>query len=185
MPFKFGTARNPDDEPFPAERLVEAQQRLSVFDLARAGAFRENAQVTLAGGPGSYRLEVRGGRIYFDDGSEIATTVAPLGWREFVCPSPSCARQVRHVYRLDGEWRCRRCHRLDWSCRHQRRTVGKGKLNRCRSLRRRAGLSLSLFSKIPPRRGRRYLRLVREIREIEAALCEYTANVVDALEQQR
>jgi hypothetical protein len=68
--------------------------------------------------------------------------------------------------------------------RHRDRSVPG--LHRARWLRRRIGADPRLFTRIAPKplQARRYWRLAREIRELEARLAEHLAHsVVDVLER--
>jgi len=70
--------------------------------------------------------------------------------------------------------------------RHRFRTIGNGKLNRVRALRRRIGASPVLFSPLPKKSlyARKHLRLCVEIRRLEAGLITHGRHdVAEVLEK--
>ena len=100
----------------------------------------------------------------------------------FVCLA--CNRVCYRLYELGGVWACRKCHRLDYACRHRHRSIPG--YNRILYLRRKIGAELRPFSEIPPRprSHTRYHRIVAEIRALEARLIGHLrTDVNDALER--
>jgi hypothetical protein len=89
----------------------------------------------------------------------------------FVCPA--CERDCYRLHEFRGAWRCRKCHALDYACRHRHRSIPG--YHRALWLRRCIGVGPRLFSPIAPRPRwhKRYNRAVEEIRQLEARLLGY------------
>ena len=104
-----------------------------------------------------------------------------LGMAMFGCPR--CDRDCRQLYEVDGLWACRLCHHLNYRCRHTLHRVPG--FHRIVWLRRRLGVNprpfTVLLAKSP--RFRRYWRLAREIRRLEANLIEHGGAVASTLEK--
>jgi hypothetical protein len=181
----FGLLDGWHDELIPLDRLVETHPAADVHAFARKGLLVVGTEATIEAGDGhgGYHLAVReAGKVELD-GQTIC-----VGWHPalplhcWICPRCQCDRYK--LSRVDGAWACRKCHRLDFACRHRDRTIPK--LNRIRSLRRRLGADPTLFSPLPRKRlhAKRHWRLCREIRQLEQALIEHgRRDVAEVLER--
>jgi hypothetical protein len=131
---------------------------------------------------GARQVAVREGGIFID-GFRVQTASAPvLPWRVFLCPA--CSRVRYKLFEVGGRWACYRCHGLTHASRHKHRTIPN--YHRLMRLRRKIGASLVPFSPIAPRpsRQRKYWRVVREIRRLEAGLIGHIReDVADVLER--
>jgi hypothetical protein len=166
----FGLGEHYQDDLVPLDRLVESHVAVSVHDLAREGllVLGTEARIEGLGGHAPYHLAVRQAGILELDGQPIRVAWhRALAMRVFVC---TCGRDCYKLHRSGGVWACRRCHGLDYACRHRGRTIPG--LNRAIYLRRRLGVDPRPFAPIEPRplSHRRFWRLVLELRELEARL---------------
>src|SRR5262249_7045311 len=104
----------------------------------------------------------------------------------FACPA--CGADCYRLYLVADAWACRKCHRLDYACRHQNRsTPGYARIL---YLRRRIAASPELFSPIIPRKHGRVRsqklaeEIAQEIRKLEARLINYLrVDINDVLER--
>lgn len=98
---------------------------------------------------------------------DIGFSSDALGQRQFIC---ACGRKCFKLYEVDGVWRCRTCHKLDWSSRHTRCTLpGHARIQH---LRRRIGAEPCLFGTLPTfgRQAYRKRAIAAEINRLEAEL---------------
>jgi hypothetical protein len=170
----------------PLNRLVEAHRVADVFKMARQHRIQgDQIQLGMDGG--------------YQAGQPVAgkSQTVRLGWHEqpgivaariaFVCPH--CSKLCTRLHCVNERWACRRCHRLDYLCRHKQRTVPK--LARAKWIRQRLaaryGVSGELFASIAPRplSHRRFWRLALELREIEAGLVQYLSEDIRAVLERR
>src|SRR5215469_694395 len=145
----FGLLGRNLDDLVPLNRMVEANPVVCVFELYREGLLTPGAEARIetGDGHGGYHLAVPEAGKVLSDGQEIRLVPHPMcAGSIFVC---GCDSAAYRLHRVDGVWRCRRCHRLEYLVRHRFRTIGNGKLNRVRALRRRIGASPVLFSPLP------------------------------------
>ena len=183
MPGLFGSSGDVGrDSRRPFDRVVEGNPTLDVFALRRDGLLAEGAVTDLEFGPAScWRLTRTLGKITLGDQNIRIHTHAALPVEVFVC---GCGRDCYRLYCVDGRWRCRVCGKLSYASRHRDRSVPG--LARLRWLRARIGASPVPFSPIAPRplQARRYWRLAREIRDIEARLAQHLrVDVNDVIER--
>ena len=166
-------------------RLVEANPAVCVFSLYREGLLTPGIEARIGGNreDGGYLTSVpEPGKVLLDGQPIRLVWHRMLPARVFICPS--CGRESYRLHRVNDAWACRRCHRLDYACRHRGRTIPG--LARIRSLRRRIGASSVLFSPLPakPLQARKHWRLAREIRQLEARLIDHgRSDVAEVLER--
>jgi hypothetical protein len=125
-------------------------------------------------GPGKIRL----------DGQEIRVSWhRSLPLRVFVCPK--CGRDRYKLSCVGGEWACRQCLKLDYQCRHGRRSIKGYWL--VKQLRRRIGASPELGSPLPmkPLRARKHWAICLKIRELERGLLHHADDNVSAVLERR
>jgi hypothetical protein len=178
----FGlTGSNQDSRP--EERLLETYPSLDVFELYRAGALTEGAEVELKMSDGGCRpARHAAGKFHIGDQAISIRSHRSLSMLVFACPLCSTDRYRLHL--IAGIWACRDCqkrrHRVDYHCRHAQVSV----LHRISWLRRRIGADPRPFTPLPakPLHNRRYRRLAREIRALEARLLEHGEKVATVLE---
>jgi hypothetical protein len=116
----FGLLTDGNPFHFPPDRLVEACPCVDVFVLAREGLLTAGASATLQIGSTGYPLAMRWGQIEIGDQRVAVTTHTHLPMPTFRC---GCGRGAYRLYEVAGAWKCRRCHRLDYSCRHRHRSI--------------------------------------------------------------
>jgi len=180
MPGAFGLLDGWHVHDVQPERLTNAHPCLDCFRLAQDGVLCEGASGVMGTGHREYQIAAHEGGILIA-GTFISMRSHPLNGRNFVCPR--CGRGCYRIYEIDG-WACRTCHRLDYSSRHRNRTVPG--LSRLTFLRRSIGEAATPFSLIAPRslRARKFWRIVREIRWLEAGLVKHAQiDVCEALER--
>ena len=183
MPGAFGLKEDHHHGRVPVERLAENRTCADIFWLYREGLLLIGASVTLQTAHGNYLIATReAGKIEIDGKQVRVSWHKSLPLPVFVCPA--CSRDCYRLYELGGVWACRKCHRLDYACRHRHRS--NPGLNRVLYLRKKIGASLVPFSEIAPRlpHARRYWRIVAEIRRLEAGLVQHARrDVCDVLER--
>jgi len=182
----FGLGERPQDDLVPPASLVEMNARVCVFQLRREGLLTVGIEVTIGGGDGhgGYHLAVHeAGKVEIDS-QRIQLAAHPMcNASVFVCPA--CGRDCYRLHCVNGTWACRRCHRLDYWCRHRNRTIPG--LARIRYLRRRINADPQPFSPLPRKslRARKHLRICKEIRALEQALVEHAREDVAAVLERR
>src|SRR5262249_8430422 len=99
----------------------------------------------------------------------------------FACPK--CNMTCYKLFEVDGNWMCRTCGKLDYSCRHEHRSI-RG-LARLLWLRRRIGAKQRPFAPLPkwPPQATRKRALADEIRELEIGLLGHLQTVTGHLER--
>jgi hypothetical protein len=182
MVARFGLGERHLDDLVPNTILVEQNPMLDIFHLYRMGGVRGD-QIQLpppTTEDGGYSAGLRNG------GKSQTVRIAwhpalPLPmWR-----CPACERSCYRLHWRDEQWRCRLCSGplIYTSCSRNQTVPGWA---RAKWLRRRLGASPQLFTAIEPRphNHRRYWRLARELREIEAGIARYLGvNICDVLEK--
>jgi hypothetical protein len=142
-------------------------------------------------GPPAIRpIEIRreSPNVWIDGTSVVVTWHSPNSYVAhpfFECPA--CGRRCRHLY-LRDTIACRRCHRLDWACRHVNRQMPS--VARVARLRRHLGAADTRpFAPLPPRkrgqRRARYEQIVARIHAEEAKLVAYLGGIVYDLDRRQ
>ena len=85
---------------------------------------------------------------------------------------PSCQQPYRLLYELDGTFKCRGCHRLDYRSRHEDRNNPFQKVTR---LRLQIGAHPSMLEPLPPRPRDRAARVIYDRLASEIAIAELRA----------
>ena len=148
MPGVFGLKEDHHHEHVPVERLTENRPCVDVFRLYREGLLLVGASARLQTAHGGSQLATReAGKIEIDGNQVRVSWHKSLPLPVFVCPL--CERDCYRIYEASGVWACRKCHRLDYACRHRHRSIPG--LNRVLYLRKKIGASLVPFSEIAPR----------------------------------
>jgi hypothetical protein len=115
------------------------------------------------------------------DGQEVR-----ISWHQalnmpvWICPR--CGAVRYKLIKVGDRWGCRGCFGLRWRCRHR---TGAAGLSRLLSLRRRLRSPVP-FAPIqrPPLHAHKRIKLIAEVRRIEARLAQQTsADVVEVLEK--
>ena len=91
---------------------------------------------------------------------------------------PKCGRDCYRLYQVADAWACRKCGGLDYSSRHEHRSIPK--YARILYLRRRINAELRPFAPLPPvprQRVARYHKIVAEIAALESNLIGYLGNI--------
>jgi hypothetical protein len=194
MPGAFGLLGNPNPF-FPEQRYCEANWKLAIDHLIRHGALLEGAVTRIAWsdktaeklwGRPTHTVEIHreAPNLWIGDTRVLVTWVnhtERLSYAYFSCPK--CARRCRDLY-LRDVWACRKCHGLDWACRHRHRTVP---IHRLEKLRRKLGAELRPFAPLPPRRRGRsreyHDRLVAMILAEEARLLGHLQTITRDLDR--
>jgi hypothetical protein len=178
MPGAFGLLSDPNPSHFPANRLVEANARVSITAIFRAG-LREGNTAKLQWAGKHSQLAIREGKIWIGD-TAIALAYTDDGRVFWRCP---CGRRSRFIYL--ATLRCRQCSGFDWSCRHQNRTLPPA-LRKVRKLRAKLGgcdlapfapLRVRVRNGIGGRSRAQHEKLVAMILDAEAVLVEHLAGI--------
>ena len=181
MPISSFEDQHHDRVPF--ERLTQAHPCADCFKLAREGLLREGASGTLQTPHGGHQIASHeAGKISIDGQPVVIGWHPALPQRVFICGA--CGETRYKLFHVGGRWACFRCQGLTHASRHQSRMLAGW--HRLMLLRRRIGASLVPFTSITPKplRQRRYWRIVREIRQIEAGLIGHIReDVSDVLER--
>ena len=179
----FGASGDQHHDHVLSKQLAEAHPCVSAWRLAHNGLLVPGASARLETALGGYQVASReAGKIWLDDQPVVLASHPPSAWQVFLCPV--CARMRYKLSRVDGRWACIKCHGLRYASRHKHRMLTGW--HRLMLLRRRIGASLVPFTSITPKplRQRRYWRIVREIRQIEAGLIGHIReDVSDVLER--
>jgi hypothetical protein len=180
----FGLTEDRHHHRVPCDRLTATHPCISVFALHREGLLVEGAQAVLQTAHGGYLIASReAGKIWIDAQPVVIGSHPTIPQKAFICPA---CRNIRYkLFDVAGRWACYRCcHGLTHACRHMNRMLpGWHRLMR---LRGKIGASLVPFTPIEPRPllQRKYWRIVREIRQIEAELVGHIReDVADVLER--
>jgi hypothetical protein len=182
----FGLLNDGNPYHFPSERLTSGAACVDVFALARDGLLTLGASATLRTGSRACPLAAGEGQILIDE-TRIVVGSHTLGMPLFVCPR--CEHDAYRLYEVGGAWACRKCHRLDYACRHRNRTVPG--YNRVLYLRRRLGVEIKPFAPLPdyPRSCTRKRALAAEIMTLEARLIGHlrrdVCNVIEQRDEHR
>lgn len=102
-------------------------------------------------------------------GIEAIAVPATLGGEFWLLRCPQCRRRFQALYELDGAFKCRACHRLDYRSRHQDHNNPLQKLAR---LRRQIGAHPSMIVPLPPRPRDRAARAIYDKLASEIAIAE-------------
>jgi len=148
MPGCFGLLDAPhQDDRIPLHHMVEhAGPVADVHHFNRAGLLGLGTHARLETPHGVYLTSVREAGILELDGQPVHVSWHPaLTMRVFICPRCQCDKYK--LYRVSNAWACRKCHALDYECRHRHRTIPG--LARLRWLRQRIGASPVPFSPQP------------------------------------
>jgi hypothetical protein len=183
----FGLLDGYHSSAFPGDRIVERWPRVDIFWLNRIGGLVAGTTTELEWSTGGCHCHAGTGNVEVDGVPIPITWDMPMeGVDRPWWSCPQCSARCRFVY-LSKQIACRRCHRLDWACRHLRRqTRGVGRVER---LRRRLGdCPLQPFAPLPARvrrgRSRAYHdALVARILDEESALLGHLQTVTRDLER--
>jgi hypothetical protein len=180
----FGLLDDGNPHHVPLERFTAEHSCVDVFVLRREGLLVVGASAWLETKHGGSRLEAREVGKIFIDGEPVVLGSHPIWpWASvFLCPQ--CQQTRQKLFRVAGRWACYRCHGLTHASRHVHRTIpGWHRLMR---LRRKIGADPVPFTPIAPRpvSHRKYWRIVREIRALEAGLVGHVReDVADVLQR--
>lgn len=179
----FGLLDDHHHERVPVERLAENYPCVSVHWLYREGLLVVGASARLETAHGGYQMATREpGKIWIGDQVVVIGSHPVLKLSVFICPT--CQNTRYKLFEVAGRWACYRCHGLTHASRHAHRTIPN--YHRLMRLRRKISADPRPFTPIPPMpsRQRRYWRIVREIRQLEAGLVRHIReHVADVLER--
>jgi hypothetical protein len=164
-------------QPHVPRQMLDACPAVSVLKLYHAGR--------ILPGTTSVALSIGGGEpvsVAITRHVPPQYTWAP-GIPAFSCPT--CGRNVRYLYILNGQFGCRHCFRLSYASCYLRRWSPA--LRRIASLRRKLGADPAPFAPLPPLpdgKGKlRYDRRVAELRACEAQARDGLSATIAALER--
>jgi hypothetical protein len=179
MPGCFGLLSDPHPSHVPPERFTQSHPCADVFELYREGLLFEGAAAIVQTPHGGYRTSAQTtGKIFIDDQPVVIGTHPALAQKVFLCPG--CG-QARYKLFCVGPVGLLSLPPTTHASRHKFRSIPHRLM-----LRRKIGADPTPFTPIAPRplQQRRYWRIVREIRQLEAGLVQHArSDVFDVLER--
>jgi hypothetical protein len=153
----FARVHDPGADRAPLSALIEAHPVADCFQLYRLGLLTTpGAAAVIETGATPCQLAVdEAGNLKLDGQAIRLVWHVALSLRAFQC---RCGATRYRLYRVNGEWLCRLCAKLDYACRHRHRSVPG--YWRAMQLRKRIRAPEKLFTPIArrPLRCRKYWR---------------------------